>query len=189
METIRFQVKLSLLRLAKTRNLSKHANIHPTRRRFFYLYRTMMDNPRPDERALLCMHRNLDYNFDREAYLEALLNQDPNCRIPEEFSIWVLEWPAKLFINGIWPGLPFTTCVMDTNATGGSSRMYGTNYLALKPPIISRVVERLAHGGKRHAVALLIWMTRWQELPYDWLEQPIFKYRGRDSDSSLVRRN
>ncbi|PPQ95253.1 LOW QUALITY PROTEIN: hypothetical protein CVT26_014944 [Gymnopilus dilepis] len=161
------------------RRLVTLADIHPTRRRFFYLYRIMMDNPRPDERALLYMHRNLDYNFDREAYLEALLKQNPNCRIPEEFSIWVLEWPDKL------PAIYHLRHGYYTNATGGSSRMYGTNYFALKPPIISRVVERLAHGGKRHAVALLIWMTRWQELPYDWLEQPIFKYRGRDSDSSL----
>jgi hypothetical protein len=43
--------------------------------------------------------------FDREAYVAALLVQYN--RLPEAFELWLLEWPARAIIGGIWPGLPW----------------------------------------------------------------------------------
>jgi hypothetical protein len=43
--------------------------------------------------------------FDREEYVAALLVQYN--RLPEAFTLWLLEWPARAVIGGVWPGLPF----------------------------------------------------------------------------------
>ncbi|KAF9560344.1 hypothetical protein CPC08DRAFT_762768 [Agrocybe pediades] len=43
--------------------------------------------------------------FDRKAYIDALLSQYP--AVPEEFRIWIMEWPARMVPFGMWPGSPF----------------------------------------------------------------------------------
>ncbi|KAK0640189.1 hypothetical protein DIS24_g9611 [Lasiodiplodia hormozganensis] len=40
--------------------------------------------------------------FDRIQYLHSLFHGRP---LPEEFELWVLEWPAKAVIGWTWPGL------------------------------------------------------------------------------------
>lgn len=40
--------------------------------------------------------------FDRIQYLHSLFYGQP---LPEEFELWVLEWPAKAVIGWTWPGL------------------------------------------------------------------------------------
>lgn len=40
--------------------------------------------------------------FDRIQYLHSLFHGRP---LPEEFELWVLEWPAKAVIGCTWPGL------------------------------------------------------------------------------------
>ncbi|PPR05298.1 hypothetical protein CVT26_011635 [Gymnopilus dilepis] len=152
----------------------------------------MMDNPRRDEKALRYLHHNLEHDFDREAYIEAIQTQYPNCCAPEEFRMWILEWPAKLFVNSIWPGLPFTVCLLDNAATGGSSRRSGVNYFARKPPVVLRTEEWRDDGkGVRRKIGrvcvLLIWATRWHEFTiFDPYERRI-RYSGSD-DPGLVRR-
>lgn len=37
--------------------------------------------------------------FDRVAYVDALLAQYP--RLPEDFRIWILEWPARAVVGGV----------------------------------------------------------------------------------------
>ncbi|KAF8905224.1 hypothetical protein CPB84DRAFT_1893792, partial [Gymnopilus junonius] len=69
------------------------ADIYPPRRCLFNLYRHMVNNPKPDKEAQAYYRKNLNHRFDREAYINCLLNQHPI--ILEEFRIWVLEWPAR----------------------------------------------------------------------------------------------
>ncbi|KAJ8482464.1 hypothetical protein ONZ45_g14944 [Pleurotus djamor] len=84
------------------RNLLPLADIHPIRRALLELYKHIvhetwfldgrqwvLENLRP---------------FDRHAYVDALLTQHDY--LPEQFRIWVLEWPARAAFGGIWPGLP-----------------------------------------------------------------------------------
>ena len=115
----------------------------------------------------------------------AFRNQGRNTRVPEEFRIWVLEWPEKLVINGIWPGLEPTLCVLDTTATRGSSRRYGENLLAVKPPVISvagifeKAFDRCSgQWGKRHVPALYVWRTEWSEVVYTRWDSLEFEYRS-----------
>ncbi|PPQ95606.1 hypothetical protein CVT26_008634 [Gymnopilus dilepis] len=144
------------------RQLRELADIHPVRRRLFSLYRLMRENPRPDKLTRRYLARFLNHEFDREAYINELVEQNPIDGVPEEFRFWVLEWPAKLYINGIWPGLPFTACLMDTNATGGSSRRYGKNYLAAQPPTLSLVWNPYLTRGDKYSPMFCIWTGRWQ---------------------------
>ncbi|KAF8874107.1 hypothetical protein CPB84DRAFT_1853778 [Gymnopilus junonius] len=68
-------------------------------------------------------------------------------------------------INGIWPSLPFSECFMDTLATGGLSQKYGVNWLAMKPPQLSTVIEfcMTPEGAQNvhHIPLMLIWRTWW----------------------------
>ncbi|PPR03807.1 hypothetical protein CVT26_001002, partial [Gymnopilus dilepis] len=181
------------------RHLISLAPIHPTRRRLLSLYHTVLAHPRPDALAQEYLHAKLDSTFDSEAYIAALLAQNPEKGgVPEEFSMWVLEWPERVCINGMWPGLPFTMCGMDTNATAGSSRRYGANYLAVRPPVVSGVgvmdsEARLGSGSgiitaTRASVPMLpIWTSKWQEMnlrKMDGTSIATIKYTGLDDDPS-----
>lgn len=155
----------SSLVCSRWRGLARIADVHPTRRRLFNLYRLMMDRPKPDKLARRYLRQHLDHAFDREAYIHALERQNPVYGLPEEFRMWVLEWPAKLCINGIWPGLPYTNCFMNTNATAGESRKYGVNYVARRPPLVSHLPKQAEVGGEsaEDVAMLLIWSSWWWE--------------------------
>ena len=78
------------------------ANISPLRRSYldFYLkaidYHTFL----PSRPWVL---ENL-VSFDREAFISRLESTFPY--IPEDFKLWILEWPAKAVVGPVWPGLP-----------------------------------------------------------------------------------
>jgi hypothetical protein len=65
--------------------------------------------------------------FDRPAYISALYDQYPY--MPEEFRLWILEWPAKVAIGFVWPGLP-----RGNAADYGVRALRGWNNLAVIPP-------------------------------------------------------
>ncbi|PPQ78377.1 hypothetical protein CVT26_007761 [Gymnopilus dilepis] len=155
------------------RDLLSIAEIHPIRR------------PTRDRKSNLYFRKNLQQNFDRRAYLDAFRHQALNARIPEEFQFWVLEWPETLIINNIWPGLPPTLCILDTLATGGSSRKYGENLLGVKPPIISRAAtieraidRRSGEWGTRRVMGLQVWGTMWLSIVFRGIETRCLEYSG-----------
>ncbi|THG97997.1 hypothetical protein EW026_g4113 [Hermanssonia centrifuga] len=82
----------------KWRHLAPVSDIHPIRRKLLDLYQSFVASPaflvtRPLIEPHLC-------NFDRDAYLAALPESTP-----EDFKMWLLEWPARAAIACIWPGL------------------------------------------------------------------------------------
>ncbi|KAJ7932780.1 hypothetical protein B0H13DRAFT_2307440 [Mycena leptocephala] len=81
------------------------ADIDPARLRLLQLYDRLCKSDVVNERAWTL--ENLK-PFDRQAYLDALLDQHDD--LPEEFRLWILEWPARAAINCYWPGLPDTYC-------------------------------------------------------------------------------
>ncbi|PPR05497.1 hypothetical protein CVT26_009065 [Gymnopilus dilepis] len=179
----------SLLRYPST-------SMHPTRRRLYEIYLMILDNPRPaDALSKQYLSNNLVRNFDRELYLQYLQRNccGGNIQIPEEFEIWVLEWPAALVINGLWPGLPYTECFQDTTATAGSSLRFGKNHLAKGSQVqLFYINESTAKESNRKLAALLIWMTGWSVIRVRDCttgEYNSVQYRGAraDSDPHMVR--
>jgi hypothetical protein len=84
------------------RNLVLEAPLDPTRRVLLDLYYKVIAAPSfLPSRALHATH--LLPSFDREAYIQELVTKVPF--IPAEFEMWVLEWPAKAVIGGLWPGI------------------------------------------------------------------------------------
>ncbi|KIJ41144.1 hypothetical protein M422DRAFT_82979, partial [Sphaerobolus stellatus SS14] len=99
-------------------------------------------------------------DFDREAYVDSLVQQGAN--LPEDFRLWILEWPAKAAIAGIWPGLPDD--VVEGHFNG---RMAGRNVLGILPPQLSSI---LFVPQKRCIPAICLWVGRTPEtvwLPLD----------------------
>ncbi|KAH9487416.1 hypothetical protein JR316_0001491 [Psilocybe cubensis] len=90
--------------------------------------------------------------FDRQAYVDSLLSQYQE--IPEEFRLWILEWPNCLAISCMWPGLPFVDCFK-----GNAERRYGVNWLGYKsesPQLLAAICQSETPNVK-FVPGLLIW--------------------------------
>ncbi|KAJ8488526.1 hypothetical protein ONZ45_g13930 [Pleurotus djamor] len=113
------------------RSLLLIADIHPSRRVFLDIYLHIIDEPWfLDSRPWVL--QNLT-KFDRQAYVDALLQQHDY--LPEEFTIWLLEWPAKAVFGGMWPGLP--THIHDlVGPIGPMGWLDGWNLLNFSKPIV-----------------------------------------------------
>ncbi|KAH9487449.1 hypothetical protein JR316_0001525 [Psilocybe cubensis] len=135
------------------------ADIHPVRRRLLELYLKMVNTPNfIDTRSWIL--ENLQ-PFDRQAYIDTILSQYP--AIPEEFRIWLLEWPERATINCIWPGLPFVSC-NDLSP----SRRDGVNWVAYKshsPQLLAPVYRQCTPNAK-FVPGLLIWRHNYRT---EWL--------------------
>ncbi|KAF4612100.1 hypothetical protein D9613_003634 [Agrocybe pediades] len=135
----------------KWQQLLPFADIHPIRRRMFKLFHHMLQHPgfldtRPWPLQTI-------QPFDRKAYIEALLSQYP--AVPEEFELWILEWPARMVIFSIWPGSPFIDYRERTR-----DQVDGINWLAYLPegsPSLLTLVHRNPVHDHHPMPALLIW--------------------------------
>ncbi|KAF9540153.1 hypothetical protein CPC08DRAFT_717341 [Agrocybe pediades] len=107
------------------------ADLHPIRWRMLDLYHRMLQAPEfIDTRPWIL--ENLR-PFDRQAYIDGLLAQ--HSAIPEEFRLWILEWPAKMAIFGIWPGLPMARFPHRTVRMPS-----GVNWMAYDTPLLQALV-------------------------------------------------
>lgn len=165
------------------RRLVSLADLHPTRRRFWELYDNMLANPLFLESRLWTMV-NLK-SFDREAYIETLLAQcfTPEAEIPEDFEMYILEWPARMAIGGAWPGLPFVDSQMQS-----IQRADGINFLTPSSQL-SALVFKHTLPEACWIPALLIWhsprATTWvlfDKTPHEHLK---FKPHGRVIDNTV----
>lgn len=83
------------------RKLVPMADLLPERRDLLRLFITVINSeefwpehvPKPEP-------------FDREEYLAELLDSIPGDKLPEEFVLWMREWPTKTVVDWIWPSLP-----------------------------------------------------------------------------------
>ncbi|KAL0961140.1 hypothetical protein HGRIS_006112 [Hohenbuehelia grisea] len=106
------------------------ANIHPLRKAFLSLYLDIIDRPWFLETRPWLLE-NLR-PFDRQAYLDAIA-AFPGVHIPEDFAMWIMEWPECAVIKCMWPGLPLDQ--------GYRARYYaghraGWNCLGMIPPTV-----------------------------------------------------
>ena len=108
------------------RQLIPQSDLHPTRRRFLELYDKMLANP------LFLQSRTWTMDnlkpFDRQAYIATLNEQcnAPEAEIPEDFRMYILEYPARMAIGCMWPGLPFIE-----SRTRNIQRQYGLTALVI----------------------------------------------------------
>lgn len=133
------------------RYLLPFAEVHPVRRRLFFLYHHMINTTG----FLNTRGWTLDnlMPFDRQAYIDSLLCQYP--AIPEDFRIWILEWPARLAIGSTWPGLPFVD-----SSTRSAMRRHGVNWLGHKsssPKLRAALYKRTHAEHYRFIPGLIIW--------------------------------
>uniref|UniRef100_A0A8H7Y8S6 F-box domain-containing protein n=1 Tax=Psilocybe cubensis TaxID=181762 RepID=A0A8H7Y8S6_PSICU len=151
------------------RRLLPLAPINPVRRRLFQLYQNMINTP-DFIKTRVWIVDNLA-PFDRQAYIDALLSQYP--AIPEEFRIWILEWPARAVIACMWPGLPFSVCY-----SVGPQRRYGVNWLGYKKHSPKLLAPIYCHGSRtsKFSPALLIWRATYitEYLSFDESEPALF---------------
>jgi len=118
------------------RRLVPPSDIHPTRRRFLELYDRMLANDLFLESRTWTLD-NLK-PFDRHSYMATLRSQctGPEAEIPEDYEMYILEWPACMAIACMWPGLPFVD-----SQTDSVQRQYGINYLAHSPQLSALVFK------------------------------------------------
>ncbi|PPQ87857.1 hypothetical protein CVT25_009509 [Psilocybe cyanescens] len=135
------------------------AMLHPIRRRLLALYYKIINTPH-FQNSLSWSLDNL-HPFDRQVYIDSLLAQYPV--IPEEFRVWILEWPARLVIACLWPGIPLTYC-----GTNNRRRRFGVNWLGYKnnSPQLFAVLYKNRTPYVKFIPALLIWRSN---STTDWL--------------------
>jgi len=131
------------------RQLLPLSDIHPIRRRMFNLFHRMLSNPNFLKTREWTI-KNLKH-FDRQAYIDSLLSQYPD--IPDEFRFWILEWPARMAINCMWPALPFVN--IDHSMPDKNS---GVNWLAynFNSPSLLAMIYKHGTPDAKYIPALLI---------------------------------
>ncbi|KAJ6506360.1 hypothetical protein C8R47DRAFT_944566, partial [Mycena vitilis] len=142
------------------------ADISPPRRGLLDLYLTVIESP-VFERSRPWLLQNLR-PFDRRAYIDALLEQHDY--LPEDFQIWILEWPAKAVIAGCWPGLPDN--YLSERESDDVERVHGCNWLGRIPPIVHTVqinqIGPIERWVEEDVPALLVWEENY-EFAKTWL--------------------
>lgn len=144
------------------RELIPSTKLHPIRVRFLALYIRILETP-GFQKMLEWTEENLQ-SFDREEYFQCLLVQYPV--IPEEFHMWILEWPARLVIHCTWPGLPFVH--VHRRMTTPFFRRFGVNWIAYRSssPQLSALVYKKDTAFQTFVPGLYLWRRATET---DWL--------------------
>ncbi|KAL0954115.1 hypothetical protein HGRIS_005261 [Hohenbuehelia grisea] len=116
------------------RHLAQVSDLHPVRRGMLDLYLKAIKSPYfLSSRPWTVVNLRC---FDRQAYLDALLAQYD--WLPMDFSMWLLEWPARAALAYMWPGLPESYEHPSPNWSP-CENIFGVNSLSLFPPTLFTV--------------------------------------------------
>ncbi|KAJ6608210.1 hypothetical protein B0H10DRAFT_1744363, partial [Mycena sp. CBHHK59/15] len=136
------------------RNLLPFAALNLTRLKLLEHYLWVIDSPVFLETRPWAVENLRPFN--RQAYLDAILDQ--HNYIPEEFRLWILEWPARAIVGCAWPGLPNTK---PPGVADGVVRREGRNRLGCLPPLVHTVkIKRWETSGPEVNIelpALMMW--------------------------------
>jgi hypothetical protein len=126
----------------KWRHLAPLSDIHPVRRKLLHLYDQFLASPAFHvTRPIIEPHLT---SFDRNAYVSALPEATP-----EDFKMWLLEWPARAAIACLWPGLDSK---FNMSEDIFASRRDKRNCLVPEPHV--RNLDLALFGGLAHVSAL-----------------------------------
>ena len=84
--------------------------------------------------------------FDRQALINNFISQHP--ALPDDFRLWILEWPSSVVIHGMWPGLPYRLRPVSRP---------GVNWL--QAPQVSALVYHIGTPDVEFIPGILIWRT------------------------------
>lgn len=126
------------------RQLAPLVHIMPARRSLLNLYLKAISTPQ----VLDVVHEMKHHIriFDRWGYLASLEARNQGAELPEEFRVWILEWPSPV-LGWTWPGLNVQTLdaahIMSTHGLNRLSHLY---------PIIEDVTiyENIRDAEGRH---------------------------------------
>ncbi|KAJ7096035.1 hypothetical protein C8R44DRAFT_378210 [Mycena epipterygia] len=131
------------------------AEIHPIRRALLALFKTTVNDPlflttRPwlvSELETQARNGQLFDDTARQSYIDALETHPGNIHIPEDFRLWILEWPARAVIACAWPGLP----IHQAGPKDNIQRMEGCNFLGLNPSFVKTLKIGWIDGTGNHS--------------------------------------
>lgn len=99
--------------------------------------------------------------FDRERALRLI--SKGGIELPEEFRLWILEWPERAAFAGIWPGLGgLKELPCSDEALSPIEPTRGTSLLSASGPYILRQLEVTAQPDPEHATEIQVsppWVT------------------------------
>ncbi|KAL0961141.1 hypothetical protein HGRIS_006113 [Hohenbuehelia grisea] len=146
------------------RTFAASADIHPYRKSFLSIYLDLIDRP-----WFLATRPWLLENlrpFDRQAYLDDIA-AFPDVYIPEDFAMWILEWPERAVIRCLWPGLPFD---QGFDLRDRVQRRPGWNGLGMVPPtVLAFTMSEDDEAGLNvftHTPGLLLWDQVYSRIEY-----------------------
>ena len=84
--------------------------------------------------------------FDRQAYIDYIILQYPT--LPDDFRLWVLEWPSDVVIHDMWPGLPTRL---------RPAFRPGVNCLGSPAPQVSALVYHIGTPDVEFIPGILVW--------------------------------
>lgn len=134
------------------RQLVSLADLLNDRRRLLELFHNVVNN----EQFLLSENLQAS-SLDRQAYIDHLLQQYP--RVPDAFKLWILEWPSRVVIDGLWPSLP-----LEQARYNDFNRRIGVNWIALNPPQILTLVYSLDYDSQEYEVIPAVLAYRYNSM-------------------------
>ncbi|KAJ7600580.1 hypothetical protein C8J56DRAFT_1156917 [Mycena floridula] len=148
------------------RSLVLTSDIYPIRRTFYEIYLVLIQSPeflKSRPYVLQQLERGVQERheaFNRQGFIDAVLKQYPH--IPEDFSLWILEWPERAVIGSVWPNLPFEE-VPEAILSGASRE--GWNFLANEPVCVFELQFGTTYQDNvpPRGPALPIWETQLRE--------------------------
>ena len=134
------------------RQLVPLADLHNDRRRLLDLFHNVVNN----EQFLLSENLKAS-SLDRPVYIDHLLQQYP--RVPDAFKLWILEWPSRVVIDGLWPSLP-----LEQARYNDFNRRIGVNWIALNPPQILTLVYNHDYDSQEYEVIPAVLTYRYNSM-------------------------
>lgn len=153
------------------RELISTTCINPARRALLELFLEIVSDERyfrskktlaADAESASAGYPQADISFERELYITQLRTQYEY--LPEEFVIWILEWPEEVAIGRLGPSLPSTPRPTDDERMTidrESINYWGANMLGVRPPVIYAVPFRteLPNFPSGPLPVLQVWRT------------------------------
>lgn len=118
------------------RNLLPLSHLLPARRSLLALYLAAITKHSTPQRR----NSRQDARFDRALYLATLTKTNKHEALPEEFRVWILEWPNTV-MNWFWPGHHYDV------AKCLAERYEGKNLSYRKTVLFYCAVREIAAGG------------------------------------------
>ncbi|KAI0695620.1 hypothetical protein BC835DRAFT_1345982 [Cytidiella melzeri] len=140
------------------------SHIPPARLRLIHLYLRLVYSPAFHATRKDTLSRLQPFDAGRALSMIA----KGGVQVPEEFRVWLLEWPARAAFAGIWPGLRFQSDLhadAASNSAEESLQKTGrTSLLNSDKPYILNQLEVTSHSDSENPVTMRV-SPPWASVP------------------------